>query len=97
MSKGPGYTVNDLAFYGGLIAGTSGTHVVLMNLPAYFDVLGQLGLLAWARLIALLVALAVGSALGIAAERTLRSYQMSRKYPRDYDDSEGYRDGDPRP
>ncbi len=98
MSDGPGsYTVKDLAFWGGLIAGTICTHLTLVNLPAYHDMLGQLGLADWGRVITLIVSLMVGGALGAACERTWRSYQRYKKSQRVYDDSEGFRDGDPLP
>ena len=72
------YTVNDLAFWGGLILGTSGTYVILTNLPAYHDVLNQMGAQDFARIITLVIAVIVGAALGAATERTLRSYQADR-------------------
>lgn len=79
MSKGPGYTVNDLAFWGGLILGTSGTHVLLTNLPAYADLLDRLDLLPFARIVTLVLSLMVGAALGAAAGSALRRYQASKK------------------
>ena len=99
MANGPGYTVNDLAFWGGLIAGLSGTHVLLMNLPAYRDVLAQMGLLDWARIITLVISLVVGVSLGAAAERTLRSYQHAKKNrprPDDHDGRPWDEHGEPR-
>ncbi|MBY0459945.1 MAG: hypothetical protein K2V38_21725 [Gemmataceae bacterium] len=80
--KGPGYTVNDLAFYGGLMLGMSGTFLVLTNLPAYRDVLGQLGMLEFARLVTLLISGVVGIALGGFLQSQVQRYQDSRKRAR---------------
>lgn len=76
--KGPGYTVNDLAFWTGLIVGLSCTYVGLTSLPAYHDVLGQLGLADWTRIITLVIGGLVGVALGGAAERVARSTGKKR-------------------
>ena len=91
MSKGPGYTVTDLAFWSGLILGTSCTHVVLMNIPAYFEVLDRLDLLPFARIVTLVISLVVGSALGGAAVAALRRYQESRKAAAQERGQEDYR------
>jgi hypothetical protein len=79
MSNGPGYTVNDLAFYGCLIPSLAVTHVLLMNLPAFHEVLDKMELQGFTRLIAGVISLIVGVAVGGAAERTLRSYQRAKK------------------
>ena len=90
MARGPGYTVNDLAFWSGFIFGTAVTHVFLMNLPAYFDVLDQLGALPYARIITLIISALVGGAVGGAAGTALRNYQAAKKaaatedYRKDY-------------
>ena len=91
MSKGPGYTVNDLAFWGGLILGTSGTHVLLVNLPAYRDLLDQMDLLPLARVITLGLSVLVGVALGAAAGSALRRYQESKKAAAQASSQEDYR------
>jgi hypothetical protein len=91
MSKGPGYTVHDLAFWGGLILGTSGTHVLLVNLPAYRDVLDQMGLLPFARIVTLGLSVLVGVALGGAAGSMLRRYQASKKAAAQERHQEDYR------
>lgn len=77
--KGPGYTVNDLAFWTGFIAGTSCTYMVLKSLPAFTDVLQQLNLGDWAQIIALISSVLVGAALGAAAERTVRSFDKPKQ------------------
>ena len=91
MAKGPGYTVNDLAFWGGMILGTSGTHVLLTNLPAYRDLLDQMDLLPFARLVTLGLSVLVGLALGGAAGSALRRYQESKKAAAQEVDREDYR------
>src|SRR5437763_15378729 len=91
MSKGSGYTVTDLAFWSGLILGMSCTHVVLMNIPAYFEVLDRLDLLPFARIVTLVLSLLVGSALGGTAVAALRRYQASKKAAAQERGQEDYR------
>lgn len=90
MANGPGYTVKDLCFWSGFILGTALTHIFLSNLPAYFDVLGQIGILEFARIITLIISVLVGGALGGAAMAVWNNYQAAKKnapqedYRRDY-------------
>jgi hypothetical protein len=91
MAQDTGYTVKDLAFWSGLILGTSCTHVTLSNLPAFHDVLGQLGVQDFARIIILVISLAVGSALGGAFLALFNRYQKSKKAAADGNPQEDYR------
>lgn len=79
MASGPGYTVKDLAFWGGFILGTAVTHVFLSNLPAYFEVLDQIGILPFARIVTLIISVLVGGALGGAAMAAWNNYQAAKK------------------
>ncbi len=104
MSSGPGYTVNDLAYYGGLMLGLSGTYTVLMNWDAYHELLDKLDLLPFARLVTLVLSFMVGAVLGAIALAALRRYQEAQKaaterraetredYRKDYHEDRGEHD-----
>jgi hypothetical protein len=58
--KGPGYTVNDLVYWGGFILTTAAVHLTLMATTE------------WHRLVILLISAACGFVVGTAAELLFR-------------------------